>query len=104
MPEFSRLQTLHLRDDFSEVLRLDLIMPEEETEFEAARRVNPSEAGASIADKLADMAVPMGAVGIAIGLVCLLNQSSSTMIVAASIVFGCGVIAEAIRENRGIGQ
>ncbi|MEP3481694.1 MAG: hypothetical protein ABJZ55_20795 [Fuerstiella sp.] len=75
---------------------------EEEEEFQAARRVSPSEATAGLSQKLGELAVPGGAVGIAIGLVCLLNQSNNTMIVAAAIVFGCGVIAESIREQHGL--
>lgn len=74
-------------------------MPEEEEEFQAARRVSPSETTAGLSQKLTELAVPGGAVGIAIGLVCLPNQSSNTMIVAAAIVFGCGMIAESIREQ-----
>lgn len=73
-------------------------MPEEE-EFKAARRVQPSDITVSLPEKLAAMAIPGGAIGIAIGLICLLNENRNSLILAGAFVFGCGVIADAIRSN-----
>lgn len=72
----------------------------EEEEFNAARRVQPSGVVTSLPEKLAGMAIPLGAIGVVIGLICLLNGNNNNLVTAGAVVFGSGIIADAIRNNR----
>lgn len=75
-------------------------MSDEEKEFKSAHRVQPSEAIASLPNKLVQVAIPAGAIGMAVGLLCLLNSNDNSLITAGAILFGSGMIADAIRDSR----
>lgn len=70
---------------------------ETEEEFKSAKRVQPSEAIAAFPGNLKTWAVPAGAFGMVVGLICLLNKSDNSLLPASAIVFGSGIIADAIR-------
>lgn len=68
-------------------------------DFKSARRVEPSDLISSLPGKLSEMAIPIGLVGIGIGLICLLNENNNSLVTAGAIVFGSGLIADAIRSH-----
>lgn len=72
-------------------------MSDENDEFKSAKRVQPADALSSFPVNLKAWSVSVGAFGMVIGLICLLNNSDNNLIVASAIVFGAGTIADAIQ-------
>lgn len=74
--------------------------PEEQSEFNSARRVEPSEVIGSFPALMIAWAVPGSIAVMVIGMITLLNGNNDNLTVAGAIVFGAGVIADAIRRPK----